>query len=199
MVTDFLWHSLLYYDYQIRSRDASQKEMIMKMIMTLLLLAVMGFSAELKVDTKASSIAFEATKMMFIGVDGNFSDFSGTIDVDGDKVTAINGTIKVLSINTDNTKRDDHLLSSDFFDEVKYKDIVFKSTKIEDDAVTADVTIHGISKPITFEMQKLSMGENGVKIKLTAVVDRTEFGIDNNFMSMMIFDNIDVTATLVAK
>ena len=48
-------------------------------------------------------------------------------------------------------------------------------------------------------MEKIDVSENGVKIKLTAVVDRTEFDIDNNFMSMMIFDNIDVTATLVAK
>ena len=171
----------------------------MKTIITLLLLAVMAFGAELKVDTKASSIAFEATKMLFVGVDGNFSTFSGTIDVEGDKVTSINGVIKVLSIDTDDTKRDDHLLSSDFFNEVIFKEIRFVSTKIESDSVTADVTIKDITKSLTFAMETIKVSESGVEIKLTAVVDRTEFDIDNNFMSMMIFDNIDVSATLIAQ
>ena len=172
--------------------------MIMKMIMTLLLLAVMGFSAELKVDTKDSSIAFEATKMMFVGVDGNFSDFSGSITVNGNAITAINGVIKVLSINTDNAKRDDHLLSSDFFDETRFDKIVFKSTKISDGEVVAEITIKDITKSVSFKMKELSVSENSVEIELSGVVDRTEFDIDNNFMSSMINDDIDVTAHLVA-
>ena len=171
----------------------------MKKIAVILLMAVMAFGAELKVDEKASSINFEATKMLFIGVDGNFSDFSGTISVDGDKITAINGVITVLSIDTDDKKRDDHLLSSDFFDETRFDKIVFKSTEVADGNVVADITIKDITKSVTFVMEALSVNENSVKIKLTAVVDRTEFDIDNNFMSMMIFDNIDVSATLITK
>ena len=171
----------------------------MKMIITLLLLAVMGFSAELKVDTKDSSIDFEATKMMFIGVDGNFSNFSGSITVKGDTITSIDGVIKVISLDTDNTRRDDHLLSSDFFDETRFSKIVFKSTKIGNGEVVADITIKDITKPVTFKMQELFVSEKSVKIKLSAVVDRTEFDIDNSFMSSIINDDIDVTALLVAK
>ncbi len=171
----------------------------MKRIAAMLLMAVMVFGVELSVDEKASSINFEATKMLFVGVDGNFSDFSGTISVEGDTITAINGVITVLSLDTDNKKRDDHLLSSDFFHEVAYSSIVFKSTKITEDTVVADITIKEITKPVTFAMEKIESSENGVKIKLSAVVDRTEFDIDNNFMSMMIFDNIDVTSTLITK
>ena len=171
----------------------------MKKVAAMLLMAVMMFGAELTVDEKASSINFEATKMFFVGVDGNFSDFSGTISVEGDRVTAINGVIKVLSIDTDDKKRDDHLLSSDFFHEVKFDAITFKSTMIADKKVVADITIKDITKSVTFAMESLSVSEESVKIKLTAVVDRTEFDIDNNFMSMMIFDNIDVTSTLITK
>lgn len=171
----------------------------MKKIALVVMMAVMAFGGELTVDKKASSVNFEATKMLFVGVEGSFSDFSGTVTVEGDKITAINGVIAVISINTDNTKRDDHLLSSDFFNEVAYKSIVFRSTKITDDTVVADITIKNITKPVTFAMEKAEVGENGVKIKLTAVVDRTEFDIDNNFMSMIIFNNIDVTSTLIAQ
>ena len=171
----------------------------MKILTAILFLAIMAFGAELKVDSKASFIGFEATKMLFVGVDGNFSQFSGTINVENKKITAINGVIKVLSIDTDDAKRDDHLLSSDFFNAVKFNEITFVSTKVTSDEVTADVTIKNITKSLTFAMEQIKVTNEDVEIKLTAVVDRTEFDIDNNFMSMMIFDNIDVTATLIAK
>jgi len=171
----------------------------MKMMMTLLLMAVMAFGVELTVDEKASNIKFEATKMLFVNVDGNFSSFSGTISVDGDTITSIKGVVDVLSIDTDDTKRDDHLLSSDFFDAVRFQKIRFVSTKITDDTVVAEITIKDITKPVTFKLEQLYVSEKSVKIKLSAVVDRTEFDIDNNFMSMMIFDDIDVSSTLIAK
>ena len=171
----------------------------MKKIVAILLMAVMAFGVELTVDEKASFINFEATKMFFVGVDGNFSDFSGTISVEGDTVTGINGVISVLSLDTDNKKRDDHLLSSDFFDETRFDKIIFKSTEVAKGEVVADITIKDITKSVTFTMEELFISEKSVKIKLTAVVDRTEFDIDNNFMSMMIFDNIDVTSTLITK
>jgi polyisoprenoid-binding protein YceI len=80
-----------------------------------------------------------------------------------------------------------------------YQSIIFKSTKVTDDTVVADITIKDITKSITFEMESTFVSERSVNITLTAVIDRTEFDIDNNFMSMLIFDNIDVKATLVAK
>jgi polyisoprenoid-binding protein YceI len=65
--------------------------------------------------------------------------------------------------------------------------------------VVAEITIKDITKPVTFKLEQLYVSEKSVKIKLSAVVDRTEFDIDNNFMSMMIFDDIDVSSTLIAK
>jgi polyisoprenoid-binding protein YceI len=171
----------------------------MKTIAALLVMAILAFGADLKVDKKSSSMDFKATQFLFATVGGNFRDFSGTISVDGDKITAINGKIAVISIFTDNARRDDHLLSSDFFDEVKYKSIVFRSTKVTDDSVEAEVTIKDITKTLTFKMQKSDVSEDGAKIKLTGVVDRTAFDIDNSFMSSIIKNNINVKATLVAK
>ncbi len=171
----------------------------MKKIIVFLMMAVMVFGVELTVDKKASSVGFEATQMMFINVEGSFNDFSGTITVLGDKITAINGEVTVLSLKTDNERRDDHLLSSDFFDEVKYKSIIFRSTKITGNTVVADITIKDITKPVTFTMEKIEVSETGVKIKLSGVVDRTAFDIDNSFMSTIVYDNIDVMSTLIAK
>ncbi|MBU1642406.1 YceI family protein [bacterium] len=171
----------------------------MKTIAALLVMAMLVFGADLKVDTKNSSMDFEATELLFVGVDGNFSDFGGTISVEGNKITAITGRIAVNSIYTGIARRDDHLLSSDFFDEVRYKWIFFRSIKVTDGSVEAEVTIKNITKTLTFKMQKFDVSENGAKIKLTGVVDRTAFDIDNNFMSAIIKNNIDVKAILVAK
>lgn len=172
---------------------------MMKKIIVFLMMAVMAFGVELTVDKKASSVGFEATQMMFIKVEGSFNDFSGTITVQGDKITAINGEVTVLSLKTDNERRDDHLLSSDFFDEVKYSSIIFRSAKVTDNSVVADITIKNITKPVTFAMEKIAVSETGVKIKLSGVVDRTAFDLDNSFMSTIILDNIDVMSTLIAK
>ena len=57
----------------------------MKTIAALLVMAILAFGADLKVDTKSSSMDFEATELLFVGVDGNFSDFGGTISV-GDEI-----------------------------------------------------------------------------------------------------------------
>lgn len=171
----------------------------MRIIAALLFTAIMAFGTELTVDKKHSSVDFKATQLFFVKVDGTFSDFSGTIVVKDGKITAINGEIAVISLHTDNARRDDHLLSSDFFDEVTFKSILFKSTKITDDSVEAKMTIKDITKTLTFQMETIKVTETGVKVKLTGVVDRTEFDIDNSFMSAMIYDDIDVEATLTAK
>lgn len=170
----------------------------MKTIMALLLMAIMVSAADLKVDTKRSSINFKAIEMFFVSVDGSFSDFSGTITVEGDKITAINGDVAVISINTDNARRDDHLLSSDFFYEVKFHTITFRSKAVTKKNVIADVTIKDITKTLTFKMEKIETGESGITIKLTGVVDRTAFDIDNNFMSAIINNDINVEARLAA-
>ena len=170
----------------------------MKRIVVLLFAAIMVFGADLKVDAKDSSIDFTATQWLFVSVDGNFSDFSGTVTVEGDKITAINGDVAVISLDTGIARRDDHLLSSDFFDEVKYKTIRFRSTKVTDKRVEAMLTIKNITKTLNFKMEKIETGGDGVKIRLTGVVDRTAFDIDNNFMSAIIKNDIDVEARLVA-
>ncbi len=65
-------------------------------------------------------------------------------------------TIDAASVDTRDAKRDNHLKSADFFDVAKFPTITFKSTKVEagkDGAltVTGDLTMHGVTKPVTLE------------------------------------------------
>ena len=156
------------------------------------------FSSEYMVDKKDSSIKFEASKMLFVSVDGEFSDFSGLVIVENNKLTKIDGLVSVDSINTVNQERDDHLKADDYFHIAKFPNIVFKSNTIVDDVVKAKVSIKGVIKELDFKISELSISNKNVTFKLASTVDRQEFML-NGSMSAIIADNVDVIANIVAK
>lgn len=109
-------------------------------------------------DKVHSSIAFSISHMVISHVTGNFKDFSITLNSTKDDFTdaAVEATIKVASINTDNTMRDNHLKSDDFFNAEKFPEIHFKSTlfeKVGDTKykITGDLTIRDVTKKVTFD------------------------------------------------
>ena len=169
----------------------------MKKIFLTIALAVTLFSSEYIVDKEYSSIKFEASKMLFVSVDGEFSEFSGTIDIKGNKLTKIDGVVSIDSINTEDTERDDHLKADDYFHMIKFPNVEFKSTLITDDIVKANITIKGITKELTFEISELSISKKNVTFKLTSTIDRQEFML-NGSMSAIMANNVDVIANIVA-
>jgi polyisoprenoid-binding protein YceI len=104
------------------------------------------------------------------------------------------------------TKFINHMISDDFFSTLKFKTskLVIKSakkTKGSTYLITADLTIKGVTAPVTFEADV-------TKEKATAVVvfDRTNYGIKygsgkffQNLGDKMIMDNIQLTVSLTAK
>lgn len=81
---------------------------------------------------KAHSNFYFSVDHIFSKVHGAFDDYSGEVNFDPANLaeSKLVFDIKVNSINTNNTKRDKHLLSEDFFDESKSPTINFTSTKI---------------------------------------------------------------------
>lgn len=169
----------------------------MKKIFLTIVLAVSLFSSEYKVNKEYSSIKFEANKMLFIGVNGEFSDFSGSIDVNNNKLVKIDGLVSVNSIHTENKERDNHLKADDYFNIMKFPRIVFKSNSIIDNIVKATVSIKGIEKDLSFKVSELSVSNKNVTFKLTSIVNRHEFML-NGSMSAIMSDNVDVIASIVA-
>src|ERR1700733_1297399 len=113
-----------------------------------------------KVDKAHAKIGFSVRHMMLSDVDGYFRKFEATIISSkpdfSDAVYEI--TIDVASINTDNDSRDNDLKSDKYFDVAKYPEITFKSTSLEKKSentysVTGNLTMHGITKPVTLEVK----------------------------------------------
>jgi polyisoprenoid-binding protein YceI len=143
-----------------------------------------------KVDTDHSGVNF-SIRHFVSNVTGRFRDFSGVVRFDRQNVAASSVELKVMaaSIDTANNDRDEHLRSKDFFEVEKYPALTFTSTKVvpkEGDTfeVTGNLTLHGVTRPITFPVQFLGsvQAPRGERAGFSAsfTVNRKEFGIDWN-------------------
>ena len=142
-----------------------------------------------KIDTSHSSVNF-SIRHFVAKTTGTFKDFEGTIVINTDVITksSVEATIQVPSVDTASVKRDKHLNEDDYFHTAAFPVMTFKSTKWEttDDAdeflVTGDLTILGVTKPVTLEVELLGTGSgrNGAQLagwEAEATIDRTEWGL----------------------
>jgi polyisoprenoid-binding protein YceI len=145
-----------------------------------------------QIDTAHTSTQFAVKHMMVSTVRGQFNKTSGTVTWDGkDFSTAVvDVVIDAASINTRETRRDDHLRSADFFDVAKYPTLTFKSTKIQPAGagklrMSGDLTMHGVTKPVTLDVEGPSAPlkeQNGTRVgaSATTTVKRSDFGLTWN-------------------
>ena len=111
------------------------------------------------IDAAHSEIGFSVKHMMISKVKGSFTSFDAQVEANEEDLNGalIDFKIDVASINTNNTDRDNHLRSADFFDAESHPHITFKAndiTKKDDEyELTGDLTIKGITRPATFEVE----------------------------------------------
>jgi polyisoprenoid-binding protein YceI len=122
-----------------------------------------------EIDKAHSNIYFDI-KHTYATVRGMFDDFSGTLMLDPDDPAAssIEFTVNVDSINTNITKRDDHLKSDDFFAAAKFPVMTFKSSGVKrvsgnQYTITGDLTIKDVTKKIDVPFTYYGMKENPMK------------------------------------
>jgi polyisoprenoid-binding protein YceI len=126
-------------------------------IFFLLISGISGFAAapEWKVDPVHSGIYFDI-RHIYSTVKGHFNEVSGVVEFDPAnlKESRFDFTVKVKSIDTNNSKRDGHLQSADFFDAGKFPDMTFKSAAVSHAGgnqytVDGTLTVKDVSKNIT--------------------------------------------------
>ena len=161
-----------------------------------------------ELDPENSSAGF-VCKHVFTNVRGMFQQPSGTVFLDEATPanSKVNATIAVKSITTGVEERDTHLKGPDFFDADRYPVITFVSTSFSKSSaansysVTGDLTMHGVTKPVTLAVTAPPPFNHagGIRrgIEATTSVNRKDFGLRWDFPGegpgVVVGDNIKIT------
>jgi polyisoprenoid-binding protein YceI len=141
------------------------------------------------VDAVHSSVGFVARHLVAAKVRGQFTQFEGTITIgDSPETSSVSATVQASSITTANETRDAHLQAPEFLDQVTHPTLELRSTSITPNgsdrfAMVADLTIRGVTKSITFDLEFLGSGPGfapGVEVagfEAHGEIDRRDFGI----------------------
>lgn len=157
------------------------------LLSTLMLAASSAMAADkYKLDTEGSHsyVNFQVSHLGFGFVDGRFNEFEGEFSYDsatGD-ISDVNVVVKADTVDTNHGERDKHIRSDDFLDVANFAEAKFVSTGFADGKLTGDMTIHGVTKPVTVTMTKTAEGEDpwgGYRVGFvgTAQLTMADFGI----------------------
>lgn len=146
--------------------------------------------AKWMIDRDHSCAAFAIRHMALAYVRGQFTSMRGTIHFDpADKSrVSVDVEIDVASVNTGIKKRDEHLLTGDFFDQGKYPTIRFTSSSVafldhNRCRISGTLTMHGTTRQVTFEGEYAGPRKNPYGDETTVgfsgatTVNREDFGI----------------------
>ncbi len=158
-------------------------------------------------DKAHSQLAFTVTHLGVSDVSGTFNDFDVVVTSSKPDFSdaAFSFTAKVASIDTRVEARDNHLKSADFFDAAKFPEMSFKSSGLVKDRtnkfkLSGDLTIHGVTKPVTMNLLFRGVTENPMSkatlagFQLTGSIKRSDFNLGAGFPAPMISDEVTIKA-----
>jgi len=140
------------------------------------------------IDKAHSEVTFQVRHLL-TKVRGRFSQFEGTIEFDegNPERSSVNVIIQAASVDTNERDRDTHLRSADFFDVETSPTLTFKSARVtpkggESFEVTGDLTIHGVTKPVTLAATLLGKakdpwGNERIAFEAETTINRKDFGL----------------------
>jgi polyisoprenoid-binding protein YceI len=121
---------------------------------------------------------------------GKFTDYQGAISLDeaDPEKSAVDVVIQTASVDLNDDKWNEHVKGKDFFDVEKFPTMTFKSTKIEKTGdqtanVTGDLTLLGVTKPVTLTVVHNKTGKHPMKdvmatgFSATGTIKRSDFGM----------------------
>ncbi len=142
------------------------------------------------IDSRHTFPSFEINHLGFSMQRGRFNQTSGTIKLDPEAGT---GSMKIIvdaaSIDTGLEELETHLRGAEFFDTARYPQIVFSSNKLHFQkqqlvAVDGQLSLHGITKPVTLSVDHFYCGINMRSLKRVCganaltTIKRSEFAVD---------------------
>jgi len=165
--------------------------------LALALASALGFAAlplaladDYDVDGMHSGVTFQISHLGLSWIHGRFNEYSGSFSIDtiDPAKSSFSFSIKPESVDTANSKRDEHLRSPDFFNVKQFPSISFKSTSVkplkDGFEVTGDLSLHGATRPLTFILKGGRTAEFPKGVMRTGyssefMIKRSDFGMGN--------------------
>lgn len=149
----------------------------------------MATATKWAIDPMHSEVQFKVKHLVISTVSGFFKSFEGSMETENEDFedANISFSLNIDSIDTNQTQRDEHLKSADFFDAAEYPQITFKSTsfkKTGDDEfdLVGDLTIKGVTKSVKLAAEFGGStadfyGNTKAGFEVTGKINRKEFGL----------------------
>ena len=138
------------------------------------------------VDASHSEVGFIARHLMVSKVRGQFKDFAAVVNIAQPfENSTVEATVQLASVDTNAADRDTHLKSADFFDVENNPAMTFTSTKVTNSSLEGDLTIKGVTKPVTFDLDFGGIsadpwGGTRAGFEATTEINRKDFGLSWN-------------------
>jgi polyisoprenoid-binding protein YceI len=156
-------------------------------------------AARYEIDAVHSAVVFRCKHLGVSWAYGRFNAISGSfvIDEQDPKSSKVDVVIQTASVDTADTKRDEHLRGPDFLDVKQFPEARFVSTSVQPDAgkasagkagagkeweVAGQLTLHGVTKDVTLRMEHVGSAQDPFMGKIagfhgTLVIRRADYGI----------------------
>ncbi|KAA3619246.1 MAG: YceI family protein [Flavobacterium sp.] len=168
------------------------RPLILLLAMLVIMVSFVGNPIEtrkLTAETNHSTLLFSVPISNGITrITGKFNEYTIDLDyVDADFTKSVlSATVKVNSIDTGISGRDEHLRSPDFFNAEVYPEISFRSNRIEktEDGYVAigNFSMHGVNRELELPFVITGVdGDNTIGISSRLTIDRTIYGVGNDF------------------
>jgi polyisoprenoid-binding protein YceI len=152
-----------------------------------------GAADTYKADPAHSSIIYRVKHMNTSYSWGRFNVLAGSFSLDEQdpSQSKFEFQVKTASIDSGNAQRDGHLKSPDFFNATQFPTITFKSTSVSKTGndsydVNGDLTLHGVTKPVTFKLTKTGAGRGPMGGTIAGVEANTALKRSDFKMSSML-------------
>jgi polyisoprenoid-binding protein YceI len=144
-----------------------------------------------QLDPNHTYPSFEADHLGGLSVwRGKFTKSSGTVTLDrAAKTGTVDVSVDPASIDTGNSKLDEHLKGDEFFDVAKYPSATYKGTAIKFNGdtpseVTGTLTMHGVTKPLNLKIESFKcmmhpmLKRQACGVEASAEFNRADWGLD---------------------
>jgi polyisoprenoid-binding protein YceI len=164
------------------------------------------------IDPVHSEVAFSVRHLMVSKVRGRFIGFSGEIVTAANPLdSSVAVEIDMASVDTADAERDEDLRSDAYLDVAHFPHMRYRSTGLRTEngrvTVAGELTLHGVTRPVSLDVEVNGIGDNGKGGKVAGFsartqISRSDFGIDLRLPltggGVVVGDRIDIALEIEA-